>query len=722
MTETLKNEPLNIEIKLEKWENITDKEKEVFAEYLKTKEKKEVIALTKEELETFRKLLNWRPNTEEELRRFVEKQEKETITASEIITESEVMEKMWWIEKFRDISSIINETLYKHFFEWGDSAFAGLEISEDAKRNFTTWANFFFINYVASELEKAKWVAKKVWDKWMEVMEESDNSFLAWLEMDNLTRKISASGELSELIEIGKNFLSWDLAESIKKVYNPEKEKLLKEVFGELNITDYEKEAIFMNPLEAHNFINFVYSENHSKDEIKAYIEERRKNGKVEFSKQDEYKLKWIWEKFLKGLTKWALDTLDTFNKMKKNFEWVKDGIKDAIKNNKEVASTLSFLTAIPVLWDFIKSILEFIGIKDLDSLLAWQNFEASKKVISENIVWKWSIFEEKKIPSDFMQVKWNNDNVFLNDINYLVWKKDSKDFGKWVSELFKKGGDFENFVKESKIWVLASDNINYERLKEVVSLYREFKTLQKENKNLDFKKFFEERENKKKINQKRQEIEEEGTILQQSLSQINEEVKEAEKQVKNTENPIEKQIAEQKYQRMISKGERIKQNLQSLEAQRLETLVSFWPEKLEVSEEKIEAVLKANWNFYNLTIKDWKLRVFGNKSEKTYLGKWIEWISKYLRNFKDLNKPAYASDFQEDNKKDNKGLFDKFKDSVKEKYSLDNSIEWILLNWYEEKLWLQQNFENYFFINWELKDKIDMDFNGKTYSFEKIS
>ncbi len=743
MADKIKQNPWNteVEVKLEKWLNLTPEEKKELEKYLKSKEKKEIIAFTKEELETFRKLLNNRPNSEEELRKFVEAQEKETVTASEIMERSTVIEKMWGIEKFRDISDIIDWTLYKHFFENSDSVFATLNISEDAKRNFTTWANFFFINYISKELEKSnstEELEKIVWDLFWD---EKKEGFLESLKsIEDLTKNIW------NIFELWKNLFTGDLAKTLKKVYNPEKENILKEVFWELKIKDYEQEAIFMNPLEAHNFMEFVYNKNHSKEEIKAYIKERRKNSKVEFSEWDKNKLKEIWEKVGNILPEGVFKGLWKLNDFKKDLTKVWEWIKNAIVENKEVAWILSLLTAIPVLWDFIKSILEFIWIKDLDKLLAWKNFEASKKIISENIVWKESIFEKKKIPVDFMQINWNNDNTFLNDINFLIWETEEKDFGKNISKLFKKWWEFEKFIEKSNIKVLDWENINYKKLKEVVSSFREFKFEKEKNKEITIKEFIEKKEkDKKELEQKLAKQEEDKKTLE-SLNNSNtslkekqlaekkaqEEIKKSEKQAKQLRKEWKATEAKNLEAEARKKAEEAKKAREQAEKEAAEAEAKAKilkekytineDEKLEISNLLVEPVLEAHWKKYKISLTKDSFSIIWDWNIVNY--KWWEEIFNVLSwyNWR-LNEKATWWDF--------------WKTGVEASIELNNyTIKDILLNGINEKVWfntplwkiwkeinekwLKQHFTENFFENWKLKDKVTMKFWKKYYTFEK--
>lgn len=732
------NQNNQIEFKTEVWFTLTDKEKEVIKKHLKLiKDKQEVktIVLTREELNEFRNLLKENPRDEQKLKEFVEKQEKETITTTEIMKWSQLVDKLWWIENFKEISDLFNETIYEHFFKNNKWPFNVLNISEDAKRNFSTWANFFFMDYLAQELQNT-WTKEEFKEKIWELFWTDKKEGL----LENINNLSELTDKIKGNISLFKDLFTWDLSKTLSQVYKPEKETLLKEVFAELKIEDYEKEAIFMNPLEAHNFMNFVYNENHNKEEIKNYISVRKENGKIEFSQEDRNKLKNIWEKMNTLISPEVGSALWKFSKIKQNFQKIWEWLKNQITKNKGAIEVLSVLTAIPILWDFIKSFLKFIWITDLDKLLAGKNFEASKKTISENIIWSWSIFEGKKVDKNtFMKIKWNNDNSFLNDINFLTWNKKWEDFWKWVLEFFKKGNEFWKFIENKKTKInLEWDSINYTELKKSVSLFKEYKIAKEKDKSLNIDDFVLKKEKaeeaqKEKINkinksreikQKNDSLKNDKKNLDEAINLLKEKNKDYLKEIWESKTPEERKklnneriaLIKQIWKKTTEKVEIIKEIEKwnkIIENDRNNYIVK-WPENLDISWKKIEGVFKIANKFYKINITNNWLFINWNKEIPIK----YTWAEKIFNSLKEFNWRL-----------DDKASRNDFESNVLINPKLNwHTIKDILMNWlYEKVMWKQQNqpwlkqlFKENFFENWKLKDKVSMTFWKQNYNFEK--
>ena len=84
------------------------------------------FVISKNEIAALKESMSTDPDS---LKEFLEIQEKETITSSEIMNWSDVENNIWWKERLKVYLDIWDEASYKYFFEWEDAIFKWLRDS-----------------------------------------------------------------------------------------------------------------------------------------------------------------------------------------------------------------------------------------------------------------------------------------------------------------------------------------------------------------------------------------------------------------------------------------------------------------------------------------------------------------------------------------------------------------------------------------------------------------
>lgn len=652
------------------WE-LTTEEKQKIIDFLnkrKIEEKNLVLVISKNEIADLRDALWREPDW---LNEFLESQEKETITSSEIMQWSEVEKKLWWPEKLKVYLDIWDEASYKYFFEWKNAIFKWLNISEDAKRNFSTWANFFIINYLNKKIENAN----LRWDIWKIATELLWTSSDKWL-LESLPELLWKWEWLINSLEWKWKLISeisfWDIWKTFDSFFGSEKLKVLSEAMKDIELEDnWEQNWIFMNPLESHNFMKYIFeTENITKEQIKNYIESKNwKNIEIEENQKNE--LKNIWDKISSLITPEMWGILWKWLEIKQFYEESKDSIKESIIWNKTALTALGFLKEIPWIWEMISMFLWFLWIDNIDEILSGKDFEASKKSIEENILKDWSIFEWKKIPENFMKDNsWKNDTNFLDNINYIIWEKEWSDFWKEIEKLFKKDWEFINFYdsikQDLKLWdLLNSDSINYEELKKAIKIFKNYKIESKNDPSITPEIFI-------------QKINEQQNQTEQKQKQIN--------------------------------GLLLTENLK-IELVNAE-------EKFEINDNEIEYIFESNWTKYKVNLfNNWELTI--NGWLKIVKFNWANEIFQWIVKFKwRLEEKAIAKDFWEEN-------------FLKKNIKLEKTIKDILLNWFHDSIywekidknWLKDEIVNNFINSeWLKNEDVNFKFNDKSITLTKVS
>lgn len=641
------------------WE-IDEETKKQIIEFLKNKKEKAesyLAVISHNELDALKDAIKKAPDW---LTEFLESQEKETISSSEIMKGSTLEKNIWWSKELKLYLDIWDESSYKYFFEWDDALFRWLNISEDTKRNFSVWANFFIINYLNEKLSNANlsWDISSLFSKllWNEnekgLMETLPETLLNWESIyDNLSSNFDLFTDIS----------FWDIGNTLNSFFGSEKIKLLEEVMSELEIQDnWENNWIFMNPFQSHEFMKYIFeTDGIDKKDIINYINSNNWVN-LDFSENDASQLKDIWDKLTSFITPEMWSVLWKWIEIQKLYENSKDQIKDAVIWSTQALSVISFLKDVPYISDLIKMFLDFLWITDIDTLLSWKNFESSKKSIEENIIKKWTVFEWKLIPENFMEnPQGNNDELFLYNINNITWNKKWDDFWKSIEDLFKKDWELILFYNEVKIdfnlWDLYNwEYINYEVISDLINLYKEYINLKDKNQSITIKEF---------IRIKKSEIEKNKSTLEWLNSSL---IWESDIELINDENVFE------------------------------------------ISDNLINYVFEYGWNKYKLNLSsNWELII-------TWWGKivkfsWWNEIFELLKKYKwVLDKKATAKDFWKD-----KGLVNPELDWL--------TIKEILLKWIDSSFYWQGVKEEWLykiitsnFINnkWLKKENLNINFD----------
>lgn len=124
-----------------------------------------------------------------------------------------------------------------------------------------------------------------------------------------------------------------------------------------------------------------------------------------------------------------------------------------------------------------------------------YDNPEKNLEKISGIIISKWSFLEWKTLTENFWKDKNNIDENFINNLKNISKTENHKDFSKNLEKLFKKSGEFENFINDSELkkleWFENKNNlvnekweIIYENLKYLTEIYKEY-LQEKENKKI---------------------------------------------------------------------------------------------------------------------------------------------------------------------------------------------------------------------------------------------
>ncbi len=468
---------------------IDQKTREEILAFLESKKEKAesfVAVISAEELDALKGSINSDPSS---LPEFLEKQEKETITSTEIMSWSKLEQNLGWKEELKLYLDALDSATYDYLFNDKEALFKTVKLSEDEKRNFSTWVLFFILKYINEKIKTGnlKWDISKI-AVWLLGWEDSEQGILEKLpEIGEQGWSIVDS--VSKWYELFEEINFSDLWKTFDSFFGSDKLKVLKEALKELKIeTKWETNGIFINPLESHDFMAFVFNtQNITKEQILEYVKSK-KDTNTEFNETEKTKLQNIWDELttLVGPNLWKV--LSKGLAVKKIYEKWKDSVKDVILWNKTILSILWFLESIPFIWSIVSSFLSFLGISNLKDIISGESFEKTKKAMEISIVKPWSFFEWKKIPKDFMKnSSWKDDLVFSQWIKSIIWDKKDEKLWEAIESLFKKGWDLINFYNDVKdgLWIwdlINADEINYKELSKTIKHYNSFLSQQKTN------------------------------------------------------------------------------------------------------------------------------------------------------------------------------------------------------------------------------------------------
>lgn len=455
---------------------LTDQERSKLEKFLKSKQEPErqvVIEISQNEIEKLRNVLN----DDSKLSEFLGENEipKNTVNwSAELLSWSKLEENFWNKENFINFTKTFDSQIENYFFgqTW---ILKGLKISENEKKNFTAWASVYFMNSIYKEIEKS--------GNFAEIKEEIQKALWSESEKGNILTILEKLGNetenISETVKNLKNLFSWNTVEILKKVYNSQKAQILTESFSWIELKNNQ---IFSNPNSTFELFEKI-EQNASKKDLKDFINSKNSENPVN-PEQDFSKFKEVWDKIGNIITPEIGNGLGKIQEITEKFSEIKNGIKNKILWNPELAWTLATLSSIPLVWEFISMILWFFWI-DINELKNNSSLKLEK--VKENISKKWRFLEQAKFLEDFWkQENWEIDENFLTSIEYISWNNDESKLQESLEKLFKKGGDFENFIKSEELnklqetqdkKELVNNNweINYKNLNFYINLYKEF-------------------------------------------------------------------------------------------------------------------------------------------------------------------------------------------------------------------------------------------------------
>ncbi len=455
---------------------LTDQERSKLEKFLKSKQEPErqvVIEISQNEIEKLRNVLN----DDSKLSEFLGENEipKNTVNwSAELLSWSKLEENFWNKENFINFTKTFDSQIENYFFgqTW---ILKGLKISENEKKNFTAWASVYFMDSIYKEIEKS--------GNFAEIKEEIQKALWSESEKGNILTILEKLGNetenISETVKNLKDLFSWNTVEILKKAYNPQKAQILTESFSWVELKNNQ---IFSNPNSTFELFEKI-EQNASKKDLKDFINSKNSENPVN-TEQDFSEFKEVWDKIGNIITPEIGNGLGKIQEITEKFSEIKNGIKNKILWNPELAWTLATLSSIPLVWEFISMILWFFWI-DINELKNNSSLKLEK--VKENISKKWSFLEQAKFLENFWkQENWEIDENFLTSIEYISWNNDESKLQESLEKLFKKGGDFENFIKSEELnklqetqdkKELVNNNweINYKNLNFYINLYKEF-------------------------------------------------------------------------------------------------------------------------------------------------------------------------------------------------------------------------------------------------------
>ena len=455
---------------------LTDQERSKLEKFLKSKQEPErqvVIEISQNEIEKLRNVLN----DDSKLSEFLGENEipKNTVNwSAELLSWSKLEENFWNKENFINFTKTFDSQIENYFFgqTW---ILKGLKISENEKKNFTAWASVYFMDSIYKEIEKS--------GNFAEIKEEIQKALWSESEKGNiltiLEKLWDGTENISETVKNLKNLFSWNTVEILKKAYNPQKALILTEIFSWIELKNNQ---IFSNPNSTFELFEKI-EQNASKKDLKDFINSKNSENPVN-PEQDFSKFKEVWDKIGNIITPEIGNGLGKIQEITEKFSEIKNGIKNKILWNPELAWTLATLSSIPLVWEFISMILWFFWI-DINELKNNSSLKLEK--VKENISKKWSFLEQAKFLENFWkQENWEIDENFLTSIEYISWNNDENKLSESLEKLFKKGGNFENFIKNEELKKLQETQnrtelmnnnweINYKNLNFYINLYKEF-------------------------------------------------------------------------------------------------------------------------------------------------------------------------------------------------------------------------------------------------------
>lgn len=461
--------------------NLTPEQQKSFENFLKEKWYKEPLFLSDDEtqkhLAEFKKELEKNPENKNSIN-----------SSSELLTWSNFEKSFWNKENFDKFSKTLDFWVYGYFFG-GNGILKDINISESEKKSFVASSSVYLMDNFYEEVVKT-------WNLWAvteEIKKILWNSEEKW-DLSKLGENLTSGTWFSESISIIKDIFSGNVTKIFAKVYKEEKLKLISESFSWTNLKNNQ---IFNNPNETFTFFDNALKNNFSSENLKKFIESKNSDNPVN-SPKDLQKFKEIWDKLGNFITPEVWNTLWNISNIFDIFTNGKDKIKNTLLENENLMNTLQVIWSMPIIWGLLKMFFGFLGI-NLEA--PYDTPEKNLEKISRIIISKWSLLEWKKLTENFWKDKNDIDENFIKNLKIISKTENHKDFSKNLENLFKKSGEFENFINDSELkkleWFEEKSNlinekweIIYENLKYLTEIYKEYLQQKENNENLNISDF----------------------------------------------------------------------------------------------------------------------------------------------------------------------------------------------------------------------------------------
>lgn len=392
--------------------NLSEEQSKLFSEYLKWKERVDIIHLTQEELLDLKKSLGTST-----LDSFIESQ------AGESYSSDELLPKIEWVEKQKEKLQNLDEASYMYIFKGTNEIFKWQNLSEDAKRNFST----AFSLYLMENLPQGASVDIK---NWIKTIESFMQKGVSWNTPPLQPTLWTFFEKLNEKLALLKN-ITWLALENW-----------------------WEKNTIFMNPVKGLDFLKNLIPWNDISSTIKA---SNLKDGeKITISDIDNKRLQEISKKV------WPL---------LKEIPWNKgqDLTISQLKENPDMLETLKKLSESKPFWPVFKLVLTLLWIGDINEAIEWAHYENLKKSFWK-IVWEKNLIVSwLKLWNDFMMKGTEKDMSFVWKLRSLSGR--GKPDEAFLRNLLSQKWDLNQIISLKWLSIKESENINYKALSEWVSL-----------------------------------------------------------------------------------------------------------------------------------------------------------------------------------------------------------------------------------------------------------
>lgn len=389
---------------------LTPEEQKRFTDFLKAKERTEIIHLTHEELHELKQSIGTST-----LEKFIQQQEQESTSSHELIGNID------WIPNSREMLTQIDNLSYSLLF-WEKPIFKDSNLSEDAKRNFSTAFSLYIFENISQnakiDVQNATLILKNFIKTW-----QVENTPQLSEEAQKFWNKISA------ILEWLRNIIKIDLDQK------------------------WENNAILMNPAL---WLNFLKNFTNSREAIKPLLDADESN--ITITEEQKTEVKWLSPKLKEALR--------GFNESKDRPD---DMTLEKLKSDPTMLESLKTLADNKLFGPFFKFVLSLLGIGKLDEAIDGAYHGKIKEHFTKLTKEKNLIITDWKLWADFMMDGANKDTAFVSNLRKLHAK--GKPDEAFLSALLKNGWELGSMINALNNWALLnSENIDYKVLSQWVN------------------------------------------------------------------------------------------------------------------------------------------------------------------------------------------------------------------------------------------------------------